>query len=195
MMTSKSSPILSVRHMFAKSKAGVGPPLNNVKIKIIHPDKNGIGEIVAKAPQVMLGYYHDQASTDEILKNGWLHTGDLGKIRSDGNLEIIGREKNVIIASNGKNIYPEELETLINYSELVKESIVKGVKKSSNLQIVATIVPEDKALKDKSLNHKIAKLIGEINDELPNYKRINRFIIQKTEFAKTTTLKIKRGTK
>ena len=191
----ESSPILTIRGMFVKSKIGVGRPLNGVHLKIANPDAAGIGEIIAKAPQVMLGYYDDKKATEDVLKNGWLYTGDLGRIRNDGNLEVVGRKKNVIVTSNGKNIYPEELETLINYSDIVKESIVNGVQKKSSLQIIATIVPEDKSRKDKSLYSKISKLIKDINAELPDYKRINKYIIKEDEFEKTTTLKIKRGGK
>ncbi len=190
----ESSPILTIRGMFVKSKIGVGKPLNGVQLKIEKPDATGVGEIVAKAPQIMLGYYNDEPATKEVLKNGWLYTGDLGRISDDGNLEVVGRKKNVIVASNGKNIFPEELETLINYSDIVKESIVSGVQKKTGLQIVATIVPEDKHRKDKSLNNKIDKLIKDINAELPGYKRINKYLIKNDEFEKTTTLKIKRGT-
>lgn len=191
----ESSPILTIRGMFVKSKIGVGKPLGGVRLKIIEPDASGVGEIIAKAPQVMLGYYNDKVATEEVLKNGWLHTGDLGRIRDDGNLEVVGRKKNVIVASNGKNIYPEELETLINYSDIVKESIVNGVQKKSGLQIIATIVPEEKNQKDKSIDSKINKLIKDLNAELPDYKRINKYMIKKDEFEKTTTLKIKRGKK
>ena len=193
--STESSPILTIRGMFVKSKIGVGRPLNGVHLKITDPDVTGVGEIIAKAPQVMLGYYDDKAATEEVLKNGWLYTGDLGRIRDDGNLEVVGRKKNVIVTSNGKNIYPEELETLINYSDIVKESIVNGVQKKSGLQIIATIVPEDKNRKGKSLDSKINRLIKDINAELPDYKRINKYVIKKDEFEKTTTLKIKRGKK
>ena len=191
----ESSPILTIRGMFVKSKIGVGRPLNGVELKINRPDSTGVGEIIAKAPQVMLGYYEDKEATKAVLKKGWLYTGDLGKIGADGNLEIVGRKKNVIIASNGKNVYPEELETLINYSDIVKESIVSSVKKMSNIQIVATIVPEEKILNDKSLDKRLKLLIDSINAELPEYKRVNKFIIKREEFQKTTTLKIKRRAK
>ena len=191
----ESSPILTIRGMFVKSKIGVGRPLNGVQLKITNSDATGVGEIIAKAPQVMLGYYNDEAATKEVLKNGWLYTGDLGRLRDDGNLEVVGRKKNVIVTSNGKNIYPEELETLINYSDMVKESVVNGIQKKSGLQIVATIVPEDKNRKDKSLDHRINRLIKDINTELPDYKRINKYVIKEDEFEKTTTLKIKRGGK
>jgi len=191
----ESSPILTIRGMFVKSKIGVGRPLYGVDLKINKPDSTGVGEIVAKAPQVMLGYYDDAKSTKAVLKNGWLYTGDLGRIRDDGNLEVVGRQKNVIIASNGKNIYPEELETLINYSNIVKESVVSSVKKKAGAQIVATIVPEEQFMNDKSLDKKLKKIIDSINAELPDYKHINSFAIKREEFKKTTTLKIKRGAK
>ena len=130
-----------------------------------------------------------------MLRNGWFYTGDLGRIRKDGNLEVVGRKKNVIVASNGKNIYPEELETLINYSDLVRESVVSGVKKRSGIQIVATIVLEDKYKNCPTVDSKIEKLIEEINADLPEYKRINKYVIRQDEFRKTTTMKIKRGSK
>ena len=189
----ESSPILTIRGMFVKSKIGVGKPLPGVELKIKDPDSQGVGEITARAAQVMMGYYKDQESTKKVLKNGWLYTGDLGRIHEDGNLEIVGREKNLIIASNGKNVYPEELETLINYSDLVKESVVSGVKKGAATQIVATIVPEEKVKYDSTLENDIAALIKQINTTLPDYKHINKYVIQLDEFKKTTTLKIKRG--
>jgi long-chain acyl-CoA synthetase len=189
----ESSPILAIRGMFVKNKIGVGRALPGVELTIKEPDSQGVGEIIAKAPQVMLGYYGDKKATKEALKNGWLHTGDLGKIHEDGNLEIIGRRKNIIVASNGKNVYPEELETLINYSDIVKESLVSGIRKGLNTQIVATIVPNEKLLREKKLDTMIDVLIKNINAELPSYKHINKYIIKTEEFKKTTTLKIKRG--
>ena len=191
----ETAPILTIRGMFVKSKAGVGRPLRDVRLKIDKPNEMGEGEIVVKAPQVMIGYYHDKKATNEVLRNGWFYTGDLGRIRKDGNLEVVGRKKNMIVASNGKNIYPEELETLINYSDLVRESVVSGVKKRSGIQIVATIVLEDKYKNCPTVDSKIEKLIEEINADLPEYKRINKYVIRQDEFRKTTTMKIKRGSK
>ena len=189
----ESSPILAIRGMFVKNKIGVGRALPGVELAIKNQDSQGVGEIIAKAPQVMLGYYGDKKATNAAIKNGWLQTGDLGKIHQDGNLEIVGRRKNIIVASNGKNVYPEELETLINYSDIVKECLVSGVRKGFSTQIVATIVPNDKLRREKKLERMIDVLIKNINAELPNYKHINKYVIKTEEFKKTTTLKIKRG--
>lgn len=183
----ETSPILTIRGMFVKNKIGVGRPLEKVNLKLENIE-NEVGEIVVKAPQVMVGYYKNKRDTDNVLKNGWFNTGDLGKFEG-GNLRIVGRKKNVIISSNGKNIYPEEIEAKLNAFIEIKESIIK----LDNKKIVAEIVLEEKYKKD---GEKVAeKIIKKVNQDLPDYKRINKYEIRKTEFRKTTTLKIKRGKK
>lgn len=107
--------------------------MKSVRIYIDNPDSNGIGEIVAWGPNVMQGYLHQQKETDEVLKDGWFFTGDLGRIDAKGNLWICGRKKNVIVMKNGKNIFPEEIESLIEKLPYVTESMIFTREKHNEL--------------------------------------------------------------
>lgn len=187
----ETSPILTVMGIHSKRNNSVGTPLKETKIKIVNKDKDGIGEIIAKGPQVMLGYYN-KTQNDEVFKKGWFYTGDLGYIDKDGYLYIVGRIKNVIIANNGENIYPEEIEEKISEYEFVKEVLIKAkeVKKESHL--VAHIVLEDNYKKKKNMDNVIREMIYELNNKLPVFKHISDFVIEDQEFPKTSTLKIKR---
>ena len=124
----ETSPILTVMGIHSKRNYSVGTPLKETQIKIVNKDKDGIGEIIVKGPQVMLGYYN-KSQNDEVFKEGWFYTGDLGYIDKDGYLYIVGRIKNVIIANNGENIYPEEIEEKISEYEFVKEVLVNSLRK------------------------------------------------------------------
>jgi len=187
----ETSPILTVRGIKSKRNNSVGTPLDETKIKIVNKDNDGIGEIIAKGPQVMLGYYNKEQN-DGAFKDGWFYTGDLGFLDKDGYLYIVGRIKNVIIANNGENIYPEEIEEKILEYDFVKEVLVKAkeVKKESHL--VAHIVLEDIYKKNKNINIDIKNMIEELNNKLPSFKHISDFVIEEQEFPKTSTLKIKR---
>lgn len=163
-----------------------------------------IGEILAKGDNIMIGYYKDEAKTKETIKDGWLYTGDVGYFNERGNLVITGRTKNVIVTSNGKNIYPEELETLINRIPLVEESMVYGAKNSKNKQeliVTAKVTLNNEYIEEKYKDVKLNKeqihnLIWEeikkINRTLVSYKAIKKLEIKEDEFIKTTTMKIKR---
>ena len=187
----ETSPILTVMGIHSKRNNSVGTPLRETQIKIVNKDKDGIGEIIAKGPQVMLGYYN-KAQNDEVFKKGWFYTGDLGYFDKDGYLYIVGRIKNVIIANNGENIYPEEIEEQISEYEFVKEVLVKAkeVKKESHL--VAHIVLEDNYKNKKDIENTVKNMICELNNNLPVFKHISDFIIENQEFPKTSTSKIKR---
>lgn len=185
----ETSPILTIRGSFIKTKQNVGKPILGTQIKIIEKDKNGIGKILAKGPQVMLGYYKQPLETKKIIKQGWIDTGDLGYFDENGCLNIVGRNKNVIIANNGKNVYPEEIEEILNSYDIIKESLVKGVKRKNFTIILAQVVLNENT--DDSFE-KVANIIKEVNEELAPYKHIGEFEIMATEFIKTTTLKIKR---
>ena len=176
----------------------------NVEVKIDNPDENGIGEIVAKGPNVMLGYYENEEATNtviEIDKNGnrWFHTGDLGYIDKDGFIFITGRKKNVIVLKNGKNIFPEELEALITKLPYVAENMVFGKPKDDDLLLSVKVVYNEEYVKQKypkisaeELKDIIWKDIKEINKKLPNYKHIKNLVITNEPMIKTTTAKIKR---
>lgn len=187
----ETSPILTVMGIHSKRNNSVGKPIQETQIKIVNKDKDGIGEIIAKGPQVMLGYYN-KSQNDSAFKKGWFYTGDLGYFDKDGYLYIVGRIKNVIIANNGENIYPEEIEEKILEYEFVKEVLVKAkeVKKESHL--VAHIVLEDEYKNRKDIDNTIKEMLIELNNQLPMFKHISDFVIEKQEFPKTSTLKIKR---
>ncbi|MDD2435207.1 MAG: AMP-binding protein [Bacilli bacterium] len=189
---SECSPIVTTRGIHYKDADSVGVPIAGTEIKIINKDKSDIGEIIVKGDQVMLGYYNNDFLNKQVIKNGWFHTGDLGYIKPSGCLKIVGRTKNIILSSNGKNIYPEEIEALIVNSPYIKEAIVKGKKNNNKLLVIAHIVLEPDYCNDSSIEKKITSFIADINSTLPSYKHINKFIIEKEEFPKTTTLKIKR---
>ncbi|MCI8276785.1 MAG: long-chain fatty acid--CoA ligase, partial [Clostridia bacterium] len=159
----------------------------------------GIGEIIARGPNVMLGYYENEEATNEVLKQGWFHTGDLGYIDEEGFLFVTGRKKDVIVLKNGKNIYPEELESLINKLDIVKECMVFGLPKDDDLLVSVKVqydkeVAEEKYkdISEEELEKIIWEQIKEINKEIPTYKYIKHMILTKEDFIKTTTAKIKR---
>ena len=196
----ETSPVLTAENDKNICYGSVGFPLVNVEIKIDNPNEQGIGEVIAKGPNVMLGYYEMENETKEVLKDGWLYTGDLGYLDKKGHLFITGRKKNVIVLKNGKNVYPEEMEIMINNLPYVAESMVFGYPKDDDL-IVSTIIlyNEDyikekyNNIQEKELYEMIWKDIKEkVNKFLPNYKHIKKLIISNEPMIKTTTQKIKR---
>ena len=143
-------------------------------------------ELIAKGENVMLGYYNNPEQTAEVIKDGWLYTGDMGSMDKDGFIYICGRKKNVIVLSNGKNVFPEEIETLVNLSPAIKECVVYG----EDDDICCKIVVDDKFEGDR--DEAISSHIAEVTSQLIQYKQINRYTVQEDEMAKTTTGKIKR---
>ena len=199
----ETSPVLAAENEKCVKFGSVGLPLTDVEIKIDNPNEEGIGEIIAKGPNVMLGYYENKEATDEVLKeiNGekWFYTGDLGYLDKDGFLFITGRKKNVIVLKNGKNIYPEEIELLVNNLPYVSESMVFGLPKDDDLLLSLKLVYNKEYVKEKygdiseeDLKQKIWADIKDINKTLTNYKHIKNLIITDEEMIKTTTAKIKR---
>lgn len=194
----ETSPVICCENDKYQRIGSTGFPLHNQQVKIIDPDEKGIGEIIVKGPNVMLGYYRNEEATMEVLKNGWLYTGDLGYFDKDGYLYVTGRKKDVIVLKNGKNIYPQELETLLNKSETIIESFVYGKPTNNNdLMICAKIVydPSNIILKDKPEQEKyniIYEEIKNINKQMPGYKYIREIKITTEPLIKTTTQKIKR---
>lgn len=197
----ENAPIIAVNKDCYSIAASVGLPLPGTEVKISNPDETGIGEIICKGPSVMKGYYKNQEETDKVLKGGWLYTGDYGYLDKDGYLYISGRKKNVIIAKNGKNIFPEELEYYLAETGYILESLVheEASEKDDDIVVKAQIYPdlekiqaEKGQLDEEQLRDFIGGLVDQINDKLPLYKRIKRFAIRYEEFEKTTTRKIKR---
>ncbi len=201
----ETSPVLAAGNGTPKySRVGsVGKPFPSVEIKIDEPNEKGIGEIIAKADSVMLEYYGDEEATKETIIDGWFHTGDLGYFDKDGFLFIAGRKKTVIVLKNGKNIYPEEIEVLINKIDGVKESFVYGVPANNNdekeSKINAEVVYEKERIKEllgtadeDKIKDYIWEHVKEINKTMPAYKYIREIIVTDKELIKTTTQKVKR---
>ena len=195
----ETSPTLIAETAKSYKAGSTGLPIPNVEIKIDNPNEQGIGEILAKGPNVMLGYYENEEATNEVLVDGWFHTGDLGYKDKDGFIFITGRQKNVIVLKNGKNIYPEELETLVNQLPYVAESMVYGKEKNDDLVVSVKVVYDKEYAKNNwqdKTQEDIEKLIWEdikkINQTMPNYKHIKNLIATDEEMIKTTTAKIKR---
>lgn len=195
----ETAPVLCAENEFNLRAGSIGKPLYNVDLKIDNPNEEGIGEIIAKGPNIMKGYYKNEEATDEVLKNGWFHTGDLGYVDKDGFFYVSGRKKNVIVLKNGKNIYPEELEILVSNLPYVAENMVFGIPKDDDLVLAAKIVYNKEYvnenypdLSEEELKEKIWQDIKEINNNSCNYKHIKNLIITNEPMIKTTTNKVKR---
>ena len=197
----ETSPVVAGENDKYKRAGSVGFPLPGITVKIDKPNEEGIGEILVKGPTVMHGYIDNEEATNAVLKNGWFYTGDLGKFDNDGFLYVTGRKKDVIVLKNGKNIFPEELEILINCLPYVSESIVYGKPaKDNDLMICAKIVYNIDNMKelypDKSESdyHDIiwSDIKSNVNHTMPAYKAIREIIVTDEPLIKTTTQKVKR---
>ncbi len=195
------SPLLAGNNDFYVNPAAVGLPIHGVEIKIENPNEEGIGEVIAKGDNIMLGYYNAPEETERVMRGGYFHTGDLGRLDEDGFLYLTGRCKNVIVTQNGKNIYPEELEERLSAEPTVSEALVLGVDSAKGgMAVKAKIYPcidklkefYQKELSKEEIEKHISDLIEKINDKLPAYKKITVWEIVEEAFEKTTTKKIKR---
>ena len=191
----ETAPVVAGENIHTMGHNSVGKPLCNVEVKIEDPNEEGIGEIAVKGPNVMLGYYENEEDTKAVLKDGWFYTGDLGYYNKKGYLCIAGRQKSVIVLKNGKNIYPEEIETLINTLPYVEESMVFGYPKGDDLIISAKIVYNKEYFRNTSkedIEDRVWKDIKDINKELTIFKHIKKIIVTDEPMIKTTTAKVKR---
>ena len=193
----ESSPVLTVARPENKLLRGsVGKPLPGVEVRIENPDENGVGEVLARGQNVMLGYYKNEEATETALQDRWLRTGDLGRLDDDGNLYIVGRSKDVIIDSNGKNIYPDEIEDIYGKSGFIKELSVVGLPdEDGGEKIAALVVPDyehDIALPRTEVNKKVEEHFREVSAGLPFFKRVKVLHLTPFELPRTATRKVKR---
>ena len=191
----ETAPVVSGENIYTMGYNSCGKPLCNVEVKIVNPNEEGIGEIAVKGPNVMLGYYENEEATKQVLKDGWFYTGDLGYLGKKGHIYIAGREKSVIVLKNGKNIYPEEIETLISRLPYVAENMVFGYPKGDDLVLSAKIVYNPEYFKGDSKNKIQSKIwsdIKQINNNLTIFKHIKKLIVTDEPMIKTTTAKVKR---
>ena len=195
------SPLVAGNTDFFQKDDSAGLPIPNVEYKIDSPNEEGVGEILVKGSNVMLGYYEDEEKTKQTIVDGWFHTGDLGKVDENGYLYITGRCKSVIVTKNGKNIYPEEVEYYLNDNPLISEAMVLGIQKDDDMYVNAQIYPNIEAITEylkgsvptkEEIWKVISDAVSSVNKMLPNYKHIKSFGIRDKEFEKTTTQKIKR---
>jgi long-chain acyl-CoA synthetase len=200
----ETSPIVALNRLRKFKDDAAGIPLPGLEVRIVEPDEEGRGEIVVRGPSVMLGYYKNDEATRQVLKEGWFSTGDYGYFDRDGFLHISGRKKNVIVAANGKNVFPEELEDQVNAIPFVLESAVYGAKGANgDEEICVMVVPNAETFLEHAqrthtqvtkewIEDVINQEIRALNRKLPLYKQIRRVRIKDSEFEKTTSMKIKR---
>ncbi len=196
----ETSPVIAAEADDRKRPGSVGLVLDNLEVKIEEPNQEGIGEIVVKGPSIMLGYYNNEEETKKVLQNGWFKTGDYGYIDADGFLFVTGRKKDVIVLRNGKNVYPQEIEKLINKIPYILESLVYQRGQSTTDTMLCVKIVYDFNIIKEALGEKteeeykqiIWEEIKKINEKLPIYKHIKKITITTKSFAKTTTQKIKR---
>ena len=196
----ETSPVIAAETDKLKRPGSVGISPWLVELDVVDKDEEGVGEIIAKGPNIMLGYYENEEATNEVLKDGWFYTGDLGYFDKDGFLYITGRKKEVIVLKNGENVFPVDIETLVNKIPYVAESIVfprPNAKNEINLGI--KVVYDETVIKDtlgdkteQEYKNIIWEEIKEINKQLPAFKRLKELIITTEPLEKTTTQKIRR---
>ncbi len=198
----ETSPVIAIGTKKYYKVGSIGKTLPSVEAKVVNGNEEGMGELVVKGPNIMLEYLGNKLATKNAMKEGWFYTGDLAKIDDEGYIFICGRKKSVIVLKNGKNIFPEEMEKLINRIEGVEESLIFGKQVSEDkddIRIFAKLIYNEQIMKDvykvktneeiyKALNDKVK----EINKTIPRYKAIRGIIISQEPLIKTTTNKLKR---
>ncbi len=198
----ETSPVVAVGTNKNYKLGSIGKTVPSVEAKLVDVNDDRIGELVVKGPSVMLGYYENEKVNVKSLQDGWFYTGDLAKIDEEGYIFICGRKKSVIVLKNGKNIFPEEMENLVNKIEGIKESFIFGRIQSNdenNIKINVKIVFDRdvikdvyKVEKDEDIYKVLSKKIKEVNQTMPSYKAIRGIMLTEEPLIRTTTNKIKR---
>lgn len=196
----ETSPVIAAETDKEKRPGSVGLVFDDLEVKIDNPDNDGVGEILVKGPSIMLGYYENEKATKEAFDEEWFKTGDFGYFDKDEFLYVTGRKKDIIVLRNGKNVYPEEIETLINKIPYIKESLVYQREKDNTDTMLCAKIVYDKELIENVIGNKtekeykdeIWKEMKKINEKLPVFKHIKKIEITTDEFDKTTTQKVKR---
>ena len=197
----ETAPVIAAETPKCRRLGSIGKKFPSVEVKIDAPDEEGIGELMAKGPSIMLGYYENEEATKSALEpDGWFHTGDLARIDKDGFIYIAGRKKSVIVLNNGKNVFPEEIETLLNKVEGIKETFVYEKKEDDgDVKVCVEIVYDKEMIKDlyhiedeEKIKEFLWEKVKEVNKLMPKYKYVREMIVTEEPLIKTTTLKIKR---
>jgi long-chain acyl-CoA synthetase len=192
----EASPVLTVTRPEDRMLTGtVGKPLPGVEVRIAEPDSSGVGEVIARGPNVMLGYYEDELATRRTLVDRWLYTGDLGRVDDDGNLYLVGRSKEIIVDTNGKNVYPDELEEIYDNSAYIKELSIVGLPDGIGEKVACLVVPDDEydiSLSRAALHRLVEEHFREVSASLPYYKRVKVLHFTDIELPRTATRKVKR---
>jgi len=199
----EASPVLTINLPDDPRNETIGRPMPGVQVKVLDPDAQGIGDLGFKGPMIMKGYYRDPEATAAVMRDGWLATGDLGFVDSDGFVHVCGRSKNLIVTAAGKNVYPEEVETELNRQPFILESMVYGRERagSSGENVCAVIVPDfevigeyfpSRVLSDNEVEELIASEVKRANSMIAPYKRVRQYKVVNEELPKTSTRKVKR---
>ena len=197
----ETAPVIAAETPKCRRLGSIGKKFPSVEVKIDDPDEDGIGELMAKGPSIMLGYYENEEATKSALEpDGWFYTGDLARIDKDGFIYIAGRKKSVIVLNNGKNVFPEEIETLLNKVEGIKETFVYEKKEDDgDVKVCVEIVYDKEMIKDlyhiedeEKIKEFLWEKVKEVNKLMPKYKYVREMIATEEPLIKTTTLKIKR---
>ncbi len=193
----ETAPVLSVTSPKEKPIAGsVGRPLPGIEVKIAEPDgATGVGEVIARGRNVMAGYWENESATAEAIRDGWFHTGDLGRFDEKGNLYLVGRSKDVIVDANGKNVYPDEIEELYADNPFIKELSVVGVPDGIGEQVACAVVPDlehDPTLARPDIEAKIEEHFRKVSADLPIWKRVRGLHFWTEDLPKTAKRSVKR---
>ncbi|HET9595656.1 MAG TPA: AMP-binding protein, partial [Anaeromyxobacteraceae bacterium] len=198
----EAAPVLAVSTPQDGAAPGsVGKPLPGVEIRIHEPDATGVGEVLARGPNVMLGYWRagagepevDEALTSAVLRDGWLHTGDLGRLDAEGRLTLVGRKKDVIIDADGRNVHPDEIEDLYRDDDLAEELSVVGLADGRGEKVAMLVVPAWKGRDRAEVRGRLEAHVRKVSASLPFHKRVKVWHVTDMELPKTSTRKVKRA--